>query len=99
VRVVRSVEGVVDVHSLLSGPRRRPPLDPDFADDAERPGERDGTGGAPEKAGAACTRPPAGGHAQGLRVSRTTTTGPAACWAQRWLTEPSMVRAKPPRPR
>ncbi|MBM7091070.1 CBS domain-containing protein [Streptomyces sp. S12] len=50
VRVVRSVEGVVDVHSLLSGPRRRPPLDPDFADDAERPGERDGTGGTPEKA-------------------------------------------------
>src|SRR5690606_26779434 len=50
VRVVRPVEGVVDVPSRLSGPRRRPPLDPDFADDAKRPDERDGTGGTPEKA-------------------------------------------------
>ncbi|CAL9611011.1 CBS domain-containing protein [Streptomyces sp. enrichment culture] len=32
VRVVRSVEGVVDVHPVLSGPRGRPPLEPDFPD-------------------------------------------------------------------
>lgn len=31
VRLVRSVEGVVDVRCEVSGPRRRPALDPDFA--------------------------------------------------------------------
>ncbi|MEU3949749.1 CBS domain-containing protein [Streptomyces sp. NPDC029526] len=40
VRVVRSVEGVVDVRPVLSGPRGRPPLEPDF------PGG-DGRGAAP----------------------------------------------------
>ncbi|MFI8091034.1 CBS domain-containing protein [Streptomyces sp. NPDC086080] len=34
-RLVRAVEGVVDVHCTLSAPHRRPALDPDFPDDAE----------------------------------------------------------------
>lgn len=36
VRLVRSVEGVVDVHCEVSGPHRRPALDPDFLDDLRR---------------------------------------------------------------
>ncbi|MET7380618.1 CBS domain-containing protein [Streptomyces sp. NPDC005526] len=37
VRLVRSVEGVVDVHSALAGPRRRPVLEPDLVSDRTPP--------------------------------------------------------------
>ncbi|MFI1163475.1 CBS domain-containing protein [Streptomyces sp. NPDC020801] len=46
IRLVRSVEGVVDVRCALTGPRRRPLLEPDLVDDTEplRPmGTRPGT--------------------------------------------------------
>lgn len=36
---------------------------------------------------------------RGSSARGTTTTGHAACWAQRWPTDPSIARAKPPRPR
>lgn len=46
VRLVRAVEGVVDVHCSLSGPRRRPLLEPDLAA-PRRAGEAHGRGTAP----------------------------------------------------
>ncbi|MDF3299123.1 CBS domain-containing protein [Streptomyces tropicalis] len=40
VRLVRSVEGVVDVRCALAGPRRRPVLEPDLTTGAASPGPR-----------------------------------------------------------
>ncbi|MCD9874786.1 CBS domain-containing protein [Streptomyces guryensis] len=44
-RLVRAVEGVVDVDCALMGPRRRPDLDPDLPD-SERTAPPSGVGGA-----------------------------------------------------
>jgi CBS-domain-containing membrane protein len=46
-RLVRSVEGVVDVRSEVTGPRRRPVLEPDLAHDGD-PAQRAGTAPAPQ---------------------------------------------------